>query len=297
VLRVDDSSRCGGDPAPCFYGFSTEAGFLGLLNVPVIRSSDLTNWLWAGPPASGSTAARKDAMPTLAPWVQFGRTWAPSVMVNPTNPNQYVMHYTAWSKAAATNGRQCIGVATSSAPDGPYVDNSSTPLTCPGSGDVIDPSTFTDGSGGLWLLYTDPIGIKAQPLAPNGLSLTGSPTQILSATQSWENGRVEAPSMFQTATTGILLLYSGNNFNVPGYAVGAVRCTSPTACTTISSSPVLTNSSGPGGQSPFLLGDGTTWRVAYHAWTGGGATGLRTLRIGSMTFSGSSPNQVPVITP
>jgi beta-xylosidase len=297
VLRVDEASRCGGEPAPCYYAYATEAGFLGFINVPVIRSTDLVNWNWAGPPAPGSTAARKDAMPTLASWVTFGGNWAPSVMFN-TTLNKYVMYYTAKSTAL---GRECVGVATSSAPDGPFVDTNSGPLTCAGPGDNIDPSPFVDSVGGLWLQYTDQNGIQTQRLTANGLTLVGSPTRLLTAAMTWEAGRVEAPSMIQTAQTGILLFYSGNVFTSAGYAVGSARCTTPSSsCARTSPSPVLATRGttyGPGGQSPFQLPDGS-WRLAYHAWVnvvGYDHGGQRTLHISPLTFSGNSPTQNPIV--
>ncbi len=264
VIRVDDASKCGGDTAPCYYAYTTESGFLGFINVPVIRSSDLVNWKWAGPPAPGQTAARKDAMPTPASWVTFGGNWAPSVMFN-TTLNKYVMHYTAKSTSL---GRECIGVATSSAPDGPFVDNNSQPLTCPnGAGDTIDPSTFVDGTGNLWLLYADQNGIQSRPLTANGLGFTGSTTQILTAVGGWENNRVEAPSMIETPDTGILLFYSGNRVHESRLRSRAARCDSVTGtCTRIPGNPILSSSYGPGGQSPFQLPD-DSWRMAYHEGT------------------------------
>ena len=301
VMRVDDASKCGGDPAPCYYAYATEGGFLGFINVPVIRSSDLSTWKWAGPPAPGQTAARKDAMPNLASWVSFGFNWAPSVMWNAT-ANKYVMYYTAKSTSL---GRQCVGVATSSAPDGPFVDNNPGPLKCAsGVGDTIDPSPFVDGSGDLWLQYADSGAIRTQQLTANGSALlnpSATPSVLLTATQAWENSRVEAPSMIQTTDTGILLFYSGNVFTSTGYGVGAARCDTPAGpCTRVSGSPILAtsgNTKGPGGQSPFQLGNGD-WRLAFHAWGTivGYPDGKRTLHIDDLTFSGGSPgSRNPVI--
>ena len=115
TLRIDDPAQCGGGPAPCYYTFSTESGFLGLINVPVVRSSDLVHWTWAGPPNTsllGATASApgKDAMPVLAPWAQFAGNWAPSVVVRPNNPPsaRYVMYYTARSKDNLRVGRQGV---------------------------------------------------------------------------------------------------------------------------------------------------------------------------------------------
>jgi hypothetical protein len=295
VMRVDDAAKCNGDPAPCYYGYATEGGFLGFINVPVIRSSDLVNWKWAGPPAPGQTAARKDAMPSLGSWVAFGGNWAPSVMWNAT-AGKYVMYYTALSKTVSSGqGRECVGVATSSAPDGPFVDSNSQPLTCAGPGDNIDPSPFDDGSN-LWLQYADDGGIRSQQLSADGLHLTGSVSTLLTADKgSWEDGRIEAPSMVTAPGGGVLLFYSGNVFDNPQYAVAVAHCDSAaTECTRLDPSPILTSSQGPGGQTPFQLQNGS-WRLAYHAWRDvvGYPNGRRLLHITSMTISGSSTPSFP----
>ena len=287
------------------YAFSTEAGYLGLLNVPVIRSTDLVNWKWAGPPAAGSTDTGRNAMPNLASWAVFGGNWAPSVMFN-SSLSKYVMYYTAKSTAGSIGaGRECVGVATSTAPDGPYVDTNAQPLTCPnGAGNTIDPSPFVDGSHNLWLQYADQTNnaIWSQRLTADGLTLTGNPSQLLTVSpQSWEPPRVEAPTMIETPDTGILLYYSGNDWTTAGYGVGVTRCSTPSGpCTRISNSPILATldtTYGPGGQTPFQLPDGS-WSVAYHAWdgvVGYQSGGLRTLHILPMTFSGTSPNKNPSI--
>jgi hypothetical protein len=298
VMRVDEKAKCGGDPAPCYYAYSTEAGFLGLINVPVIRSSDLVNWKWAGPPAPGQTAARKDAMPTLGSWVSFGGNWAPSVMFN-TTLGKYVMYYTALSKpSSSTGGRECVGVATSSAPDGPFVDALGTPLTCAGAGDNIDPSPFVGSDNSLSLQWADNVAIRSQQLTADGLGLTGDiKTLLTGALLSWESGRVEAPSLVRAADGRTLLFYSGNVFDNPKYAVGVAQCDSAlpaSECTRLSPSPILTSSQAPGGQTPFQFKDGS-WRLAYHAWAGvvGYPSGRRILHITTMTIAASSTPSFP----
>ena len=298
VLRVDDKAKCGSDPAPCYYAYSTEGGFLGFINVPVIRSSDLVNWKWAGPPAPGQTSARKDAMPSLGAWVAFGGNWAPSVMWNAT-AGKYVMYYTALSKTVSSGGgRECVGVATSSAPDGPFVDSRSQPLTCAGPGDNIDPSPFDDGTN-LWLQYADLVGIRSQQLTADGLNLIGDVSTLLTAlpSPSWEAGRIEAPSLVRAPDASTLLFYSGNVFDNSKYGVAVARCASAapaTECTRLAPSPMLASSHGPGGQTPFQLQNGS-WRLAYHAWRDvvGYPDGRRILHITSMTISGSSTPSIP----
>ena len=253
TLRIDDPAQCGGGPAPCYYTFSTESGFLGLINVPVVRSSDLVHWTWAGPgqrrtPGRHRRAPGKDAMPVLAPWVQWAGNWAPSVLVRPNNPpaSRYVMYYTARSQDSSQwGGKECVGVATSAVVDGPYVDTASAPLICaPAAGGTIDPSPFVAADGSVSLQYVDNDGIHAQRITADGLALAGGEQLLLRADGGfvWEVTRIEGPSMMSTPGTGILLFYSVNNFTSPDYAVGVARCDTPLGpCRRVYSTPVLAN--------------------------------------------------------
>src|SRR5699024_918898 len=76
----------------------------GERNVPVLTSTDLVTWTPVG-----------DALPRLPAWAAPGRTWAPGVIT--LAPNRYVLYYTA---TARREGRQCIGRAVSTTPQGPY---------------------------------------------------------------------------------------------------------------------------------------------------------------------------------
>ena len=306
TLRVDDPAQCGGGPAPCYYTFSTESGFLGLINVPVVRSSDLVHWTWAGPPntsllGAAAAAPGKDAMPVLAPWAQFAGNWAPSVVARPNNPpaSRYVMYYTARSKDdSAWGGKECTGVATSAKVDGPYVDSANAPLICvPAAGGTIDPSPYVAADGSLSLQYADDNGIHAQRLTADGLALAGGEQLLLAADGGyvWEVTRIEGPSMISTPSTGILLFYSVNLFTSPDYAVGVARCDTPLGpCRRLYSTPVLAKRGamlGPGGQTPVQLPDGS-WRLAFHAWdhvVGYDAGGDRTLHFLPLTFPGGNP--------
>jgi Glycosyl hydrolases family 43 len=306
TLRIDDPAQCGGGAAPCYYTFSTESGFLGLINVPVVRSSDLVHWTWAGPPntsllGAAGAAPGKDAMPVLAPWAQFAGNWAPSVVVRPNNPPsaRYVMYYTARSKDnSAWGGKECTGVATSARVDGPYVDSANAPLICvPAAGGTIDPSPFVAADGTLSLEYADDNGIHAQNVTPDGLRLAGGEQLLLRADGGyiWEIVRAEGPSMISTPESGILLFYSVNLFTSPDYSVGVARCDTPLGpCRRLYSTPVLAKRGamlGPGGQAPVQLPDGS-WRLMFHAWdnvVGYDAGGDRTLHVLPLTFPGGNP--------
>lgn len=140
-------------------------------NVPVLTSPDLVTWAPGG-----------DALPGLPGWADPGRTWAPEVVA--LAPDRYVLYYTA---AASAAGRQCIGVATATAPQGPYRDTSAGPLVCQvNEGGSIDASPFRDSDGALYLLWKNDgnaIGMDtwlyAQRLSDDGRSLRGAPARLL----------------------------------------------------------------------------------------------------------------------
>ena len=52
-----------------FIAYATNDG----INLPMLVSRDLVNWS----EVRDQSGRRIDGMPTLAPWVQEGRTWAP----------------------------------------------------------------------------------------------------------------------------------------------------------------------------------------------------------------------------
>src|SRR5262249_21055288 len=74
-------------------------------SVQTLKSADLVTWEQVG-----------DALPSLPDWTSPGRVWAPEVAVHATD--RFVMYYTTRDNAA---GRQCIGVAVASTPEGPYI--------------------------------------------------------------------------------------------------------------------------------------------------------------------------------
>jgi hypothetical protein len=301
VLRVDDPTQCGG-AASCYFGYSTEGGFLGLVNVPVAQSPDLATWSWAGPDVVNATGVSvpRDAMPVLAPWVQWGANWAPSVLARPSNPpaKRYVMYYTAKSQAPASNGLQCIGIATASTPDGPFVDNSTNPAICNVSQHgTIDASPYVAADGSVYLTYADDAGIRSQRLTSDGLALGAGEQLILHFDNGydWELPRVEGPSLFSTPQTGLMLLYSAGTFSEPTYSVGTAACTTPLGpCHRVYSTPLLASRGsmlGPGGQTPVQLSDGS-WSLVFHAWddvVGYDAGGERSLHVLPLTFSAGKP--------
>ena len=197
---------------------------------------------------------------------------------------------------------QCISRATSANPSGPYVDDSTGPFICPAAaGGAIDPSVYVD-QGTPWLLWKSdgdccnlPTTIEIQRLTPDGLAVAGPPTALIGATQAWEGGIVEGPSMIKSDGTH-WLFYSANAWGTPDYGIGVARCASITGpCTKPLDQAWLAGSGselGPGGEEFFNAG-GLVWMVHHVLATG--ETGNGADRRIHVDLLGFAPGQVPHI--
>ena len=272
----------GADRGLALYAYSTNSG---TGNIQVLVSRDLVQWSIVG-----------DGLAGLPAWAAPGATWAPAVFARGAG---FVAYYTAREIAS---GRQCISVAVSASPAGPFVDSSTAPLVCQAGGS-IDPSPFVDESGTAWLLWkseatiTEPPTIWSQPLSTDGLTLAGMPTPMLTPGQKWEGGVVEAPSMIRIAGRDYLF-YSGNRWTTAAYAEGAVVCDGPAGpCRRIESGPVLTSEgrlAGPGGGGVLVTPTGEVW-LAFHAFTEPdvGYPNSRTLHFATVHIVGG----IPIVSP
>lgn len=258
-----------------FIAYSTNDG----PNVPVAISTDLTHWNFVGDPARAGQ--RFDAMPKLGSWAKTGFTWAPEVL---QNGGKFLLYYTA---SDHRKNAQCIGVAVAANPYGPFVDSSPEPLVCQLSlGGSIDADAFRDADGKLYLYFKNDgnrvhgrTSLWGQALAPDGLSLTGDPVELIKDDQGWEDRVVEAPSMVRSPA-GYDLFFSGGFFGwnddeggLSPYAMGYAACSGPLGpCKAASENPILHSFnareagclSGPGHQSIFSVG--ARMFVSFHAW-------------------------------
>jgi hypothetical protein len=266
-----------------------------------------------------------DALPELPRWTVSGYQWAPSVWSRPDGT--YVMYYStpatiplgclgdrpAAGCVRSTNGptsAMCISRATGTHPAGPFVDRSSSAFICPvGKGGAIDPSVFVAADGTPWLLWKSdgdccnrPTTIYSQQLSPDGLSVVGSAHPLVGATQAWEGGLVEGPSMIQVGSD-YWLFYSANLWGTDDYGIGLARCASVTGpCTKPLDHAWLSSSSGsgaqsdpgPGGEEFFQVG-GVVWMV-HHGLAPGqsGNDAQRRLYVDLLAFP---PGQLPRIAP
>lgn len=249
-------------------------------NVQIIESSDLTHWTAVG-----------TALPQLPSWANPDYTWAPSVAFI---GGVYDLYYAVDPIDSTT---ECISVATSTSPAGPFVDSSSAPLECqPSLGGSIDPDAFVDTNGSVYLLWKSGAAgsarIWAQQLDPSGTTFAAgsSAATVLTPDQSWEAGNIEAPDLV-AANGRYLLFYSGNDWDSANYAVGVATCAGPLGpCGDASADPILSSGdgvAGPGGESVFPDANGDFW-IAFDAWNPSavGSSNSRGLYVRSVDLSG-----------
>ena len=246
----------------------------GFYNVPVWKSQDLENWEWAG-----------DALPKVGAWADALFTWAPGVL---ETDNGWVLYYTARVKGTTDNpdfpaGEQCIGVATSDKPQGPYVDRNDEPFICQHSlGGSIDPSPFIDKDGTFWLLWKSDanaphvnveVEIFSQELDREGITLLGEAVPIFGADVTGSR-IIENPDMLYFRED-LYLVFSAGWWEDETYSIGAALCSAVqdpcdlvdfnAGSGTYLNRPIV----GPGGAS--VIDNGQEILVVFHAWVGGTA--------------------------
>ena len=269
-----------------YYAYATTNG--SSVNIRMIGSPDLVNWENLG-----------DALPALPKWsvLNAGYTWAPGVM---EIEDQFVMYYVARDKEI---DRQCIGVAVSGTPDGPFTDPNDEAFICQEDlGGSIDAYPYRDDGGTLYLFWKNDgnccgleVALWVQELSPDGMTLVGEPVKLIVRDQPWERPLIENPAVVKH-NDRYYLFYSGNWWESHEYAVGYAVCeTALGPCEKPLDEPWFQYEApvmGPGGQAFFTDPNGNLW-MAYHAWTGGNVTyssgGQRSLHIDLVTFEGDQP--------
>ncbi|MDB5697909.1 MAG: hypothetical protein JWN69_713 [Alphaproteobacteria bacterium] len=114
--------------------------------------------------------------------------------------------------------------------------------------------------------------IFAQPLSPDGQSLTGSPQVILVNDLAWEGHLIEGPWLMRHGSR-YYLFYSGNDFSTADYGIGVAVASSPLGPFLKMERPILRSScdwAGPGHPSAALGPDGVP-RLFFHAFVPGQA--------------------------
>jgi arabinan endo-1,5-alpha-L-arabinosidase len=266
-----------------FYAYATQTEIGGrVINIQVARSRALVHWERVG-----------DALPTKPVWAsQTQLFWAPDVH---RRGRTFYMYFSAgldpgraarFKKEQGTEesdeGVFCLGVATSSRPEGPFRD-SGAPLKCGLSFVNIDPMAFDDPRTGRKYLYWGSgfQPIRVQELAPDRLSFK-------KGSRALELVRPDKNVPFQTLIEGAwvvyrrgfyYLFYSGENcchgpLQEIKYAALVARSKSPTGpfetlaqATGAPDSAVVRRSDvwvAPGHNSVVTDSGGQDW-IAYHA--------------------------------
>lgn len=296
-----------------YFVFSTGARF------PMLRSPDLVNWT----PAGTALQARPGWAASTGDW----NPWAPSVIERDgacpgsSGARCFVLFHVS-RHGTLVPPTNCIGVAVSPQPEGPYrelgpltftgggVDASGRPPGCGDDGGYsnIDPAPFVDRDGQAYLYLSTtrrcatpspgaecPPGrtISVIPLAADLLTASGPRLPLFDADSAgWEVGSfgpvVENPWPVKSGSTYVLL-YSGGAYTGE-YGMGYATSSSPTGPFVKSAgNPILAEAAGvlsPGGGMLATGPRGGSWLV-YHGRRGS-HTSPRELRIDRLRLAEGS---------
>lgn len=240
-----------------FYIYGTGGGF------PVTTSAK-----WNGPySATRSTLGKGPSQPGTCG--NFGSAhWAPQVF---RYQKLYVMYYTACHHETSGADRNCVDVATSSSPLGPF-NTVNGPFCAPaaaGKGaEAIDPSPY-QRNGHRYLLFKSSLGnasawkIWAVPMNASGTKRAGK-AKVIEA----PSARMEAPFAVNHGKYVWLFVARGGFSSACDYSTDVFRASTihgPWTRVGALLTSKNTGLCGPGGAS-LTSANGQTY-IAYHAWT------------------------------
>jgi hypothetical protein len=187
--------------------------------IPILRSRNLFDWTYVG---DAFTPATRPAWATPTAGL-----WAPDIRYA---AGRYVLYFTVTDTTLNEGDDSAIGVATAPTPTGPWTAADAPivdPRPAPGGGFLwtFDPAGLTDTQGRRWLYYGSYFGgIFVVPLSADGLSVTGSPTQVAI------DNRYEGAYVIHRHGWYYLFASAANCCAGPttGYSVFAGRSKSPT---------------------------------------------------------------------
>ncbi|GHG54368.1 glycoside hydrolase family 43 protein [Streptomyces griseocarneus] len=253
-------------------------------NIQHATSRDLVHW----------TVAGADALPALGAWAVPDRrkVWAPEVYDN--GPG-FTMHYTALDRAG---GKQCIGVALSSSPDGPFRPVGDGPLVCPvAQGGAIDASSYTE-NGHRYMLWKNDgnccemdTWLHLQPVSRDGTRTTGQAIRLIKQDRTWEGKVVEAPTLVKRGGHYVLF-YSADFYGEDAYKTGYAVASGLTGPYTKADAPLMSTRSfagtirSPGGQDVVTGPDGRD-RIVFHGRRAPGSP--RAMYVADLAFTNGRP--------
>jgi hypothetical protein len=263
------------------------------------------------------------------PAIPKANVWAPSVTRRKSDRGDYIMYYAAARNRLAEldldkdtpnpdrhefavlpnhPAPHCIGAATATSILGPYKPLPF-PLACPiSAGGAIDAAAFTDHDNTPYLLYKvdgnnighggecgnmarprQPTPIMLQRLKPDGLSLEGTPLQILDRTAS-DGPLVEAPDLVRSPEGIYFLFFSSGCTRAPSYDLKYATASNVSGPYTRADSALLQSGDwdlhAPGSAGLFADGEGG-WDVVFHARVAGKQGRVRAMFSGKLRFEGT----------
>lgn len=240
-------------------------------------SEDLKHW-------------KRNEVKALSPENSWGTRWywAPEVYYVKSK-NLFYMFYSV---------DEHICVATSTSPEGPFIQSVKTPIVADEKG--IDTSFFIDDDGTPYLYYVRFTDGNVIWVAEMNDDLTGikkeTLTKCISVTDSWEKKQAkvaEGPSVLKKGNT-YYLIYSANHYESKDYAVGYATATSPKGpWKKYSGNPILRRDKeaakslglvGTGHGAPFECADGS-YKYIFHAHASESSVGPRTSYISNFIIS------------
>lgn len=287
-----------------YYAFTTGTVWGNQIGIVDTTNSDPTlGWRTFGGIQGSSAFPENGATAPPAAWEVNNTPTSPGVF---QYDGKWIMYYDAVERST---GRYCISVATASTVTGPYSDPSSGPLLCQRFlGGSIDPQPFVDpATGDPYLLWksndgssSSPSSVWSEPIASNGVTLSGSPTAIFTidpGTYPWQT-TTDDPSMAY-AGGNYYLFFSGGNYLSNYYPTGYVVCSGPSGpCDQAEpSDPILSTTGGSGGGMVFTDAGGNWW-ISYQTWsspscTNYGCGGQRFMYVAPISLPSASNSPPP----
>ena len=263
-----------------YYAYATQPGD-GSVNVQLATSTDLKHW----------EVQVQDPLPELPDWATNKHTWAPDVTAG---PDGYLMYVTARSVVPAL---QCIGVARSTSPAGPFRPVGDEPLICPrDEGGAIDAASYVEPDGKRYLLWKNDgnccgkdTWLSLQPLSTDGLKVMGPPVRLIKQDLPWEGNLVEAPTLVRHGSSYVLF-YSANDYGGDSYTTGYATASKLEGPYRKADEPLLTTAAtgitGPGGQDIVTDEAGKTHIVVH---VRDPAVIYRAMYVTDLTWDGDTP--------
>ena len=213
-----------------FYCYSTDVAY-GIAVRPGImvrKSKDLVNWQYVGWAIDGLPAMGVQYITSNGGTPVQG-LWAPFIMKAGA---EFRLYYSLAPTAGRTS---CIGLLTSSSPEGPWVEKGlavTSVNTGPGT-NAIDPSVVVTASGQHWMVYGSSWdGLYELQLSPQtGLALTSNDRGTRIVRRGWTgnkvNGNLEGPEIIFNAATNMYYLFVAYDWLSTKYNVRVFRSASP----------------------------------------------------------------------